>query len=87
MDQAVQRVRIFDSFILDLYRGCVQKGSQQVDVTPKAFEVLSYLTANAGRLVPKRELFEAVWPNIAVSDDYPAGVTCWTRLLAFRPCQ
>jgi TolB-like protein/DNA-binding winged helix-turn-helix (wHTH) protein len=36
---------------------------------PKAFEVLCHLAAHAGRLVPKQELYSAVWPKVTVSDD------------------
>ena len=31
--------------------------------------MLRYLVENAGRLVLKEDLFEAVWPNVQVSDD------------------
>lgn len=31
--------------------------------------MLCHLAQNAGRLVPKQELYEAVWPNVVVSDD------------------
>lgn len=69
MDQIVPKVLHFDRFALDLTRGCVHLGEQQIDLPPKPFEVLRYLAENAGRLVPKRELFEAVWPNVSVTDD------------------
>ena len=58
----------FDRFLLDLTRGCLRAGDQDIDLRPKAFEVLCYLAANAGRLVPKQELYDAVWPNVTVSD-------------------
>jgi formylglycine-generating enzyme required for sulfatase activity/DNA-binding winged helix-turn-helix (wHTH) protein len=65
----VHRVLWFDSFALDLTRGCLRTGDQDIDLRPKAFEVLCYLAENAGRLVPKQELYEAVWPNVIVTDD------------------
>jgi DNA-binding winged helix-turn-helix (wHTH) protein/tetratricopeptide (TPR) repeat protein len=69
MHQIVPKVLLFDRFALDLTRGRVCLGEEQIDLPPKPFEVLRYLAENAGRLVPKRELFEAVWPNISVTDD------------------
>jgi len=66
MDHTVLR---FDHFALDLARGCLRAGDQEVDVRPKTFEVLCYLAQNAGRLVSKPELFEAVWANVSVCDD------------------
>ena len=69
MDHIVHRVLRFDRFVLDLARGCLRAGDQAIDLRPKTFEVLCYLAENAGRLVPKQELYEAVWPNVTVSDD------------------
>jgi formylglycine-generating enzyme required for sulfatase activity len=70
MDQVVQRVRRFDRFTLDLTRGCLRgPDDSEIELRPKVFEVLCYLTRNAGRLVPKQELVDAVWPNVTVSDD------------------
>jgi formylglycine-generating enzyme len=69
MDHIVHRVLRFDRFALDLARGCLRAGDQEIDLRPKTFEVLCYLAENAGRLVSKQELFEAVWPNISVCDD------------------
>ena len=69
MDQIVPRILRFDRFALDLTRGCVRIGGEDIDLRPKPFEVLRYLAENAGRLVPKQELFEAVWPDVTVTDD------------------
>src|SRR5436190_4120951 len=69
MDQIVPRILRFDRFALDLTRGCVRIGGEDIDLPPKPFEVLRYLAENAGRLVPKQELFEAVWPDVTVTDD------------------
>ena len=59
----------FDRFALDLTRGCLRAGDQEIELPPKPFEVLRHLAVNAGRLVSKQELFEVVWPNLYVSDD------------------
>ena len=69
MDHIVHRVWRFDRFALDLARGCLRAGDQAIDLRPKTFEVLCYLAENAGRLVLKQELFEAVWPTVTVCDD------------------
>src|SRR4051812_25146219 len=70
MDQIVHNVRRFDGFTLDLTRGCLRgPDDREIELRPKVFELLFYLSGNAGRLVPKRELVEAVWPNVVVSDD------------------
>ena len=69
MDQVVHRVVRFDRFELDLTRGCLRTGKQEIDLRPKAFQLLAYLAVNAGRLVPKQELLDAIWPNVVVSDE------------------
>src|SRR5262245_7022633 len=69
MDHVVYGVLRFHRFVLDLARGCLRAGDQEIDLRPKTFEVLCYLAANAGRLVSKQELFEQVWPNVSVCDD------------------
>ena len=59
----------FDRYVLDLDRGCVLLDGTEIALRPKTFAVLRYLVENCGRLVAKDELFAAVWPNLAVTDD------------------
>jgi TolB-like protein/DNA-binding winged helix-turn-helix (wHTH) protein len=59
----------FGPFVLNLDRGCLQKGGADLALRPKAFDVLRYLVERAGRLATKDELVGAVWPNVIVSDD------------------
>jgi DNA-binding winged helix-turn-helix (wHTH) protein len=59
----------FDRFTLDLARGCLRAGDQDIHLRPKAFDVIRHLAENAGRLVSKEELHDTVWPGVVVSDD------------------
>ncbi|MET3841800.1 winged helix-turn-helix domain-containing protein [Bradyrhizobium sp. OAE829] len=59
----------FGKFILDLRRGCLRTDNREVELRPKSFEVLRFLVENAGRLVPKDEIIETVWPNVTVTDE------------------
>jgi TolB-like protein/DNA-binding winged helix-turn-helix (wHTH) protein/Tfp pilus assembly protein PilF len=59
----------FEEFALDLTRGCLRSGDRDIDLRPKAFAVLHHLAKNSGRLVPKQELYQAVWPDVVVCDD------------------
>ena len=59
----------FDAFTLDLKRGCLQHGQQEIKLRRKSFEVLKYLVENSGRLVSKHELIHAVWVDTVVTDD------------------
>jgi adenylate cyclase len=59
----------FDRYVLDLDRGCLLLDGSEITLRPKTFAVLRYLVENSGSLVSKDELFAAVWPNLAVTDD------------------
>jgi TolB-like protein/DNA-binding winged helix-turn-helix (wHTH) protein len=69
--QAVVRAKRlrFDRYVLDLGRGCLLLDRNEVVLRPKTFAVLQYLVEHSGRLVSKDELFAAVWPDLAVTDD------------------
>jgi len=58
----------FGPLHLDTENACVWCGSEALHLTPKAFAVLNILLAHPGRLVTKDELWQAVWPGIAVTD-------------------
>jgi TolB-like protein/DNA-binding winged helix-turn-helix (wHTH) protein/Tfp pilus assembly protein PilF len=59
----------FGAFILNNQRGCLQSAGLDLDLRPKAFEILRYLVANTGRLASKDELVQVAWPNVIVNDD------------------
>jgi TolB-like protein/DNA-binding winged helix-turn-helix (wHTH) protein/cytochrome c-type biogenesis protein CcmH/NrfG len=59
----------FDRYVMDLDRGCVLIDGSEIALRPKTFAVLRHLIENSGRLVSKDELFAAVWPNTATTDD------------------
>jgi DNA-binding winged helix-turn-helix (wHTH) protein len=69
MDQAAYKYLQFDRFTLDVARAALRFDQKEIFPRPKAFGVLRYLAENAGRLVGKQELFEAVWPDVEVGDD------------------
>ncbi|HEX6973135.1 MAG TPA: alpha/beta fold hydrolase [Vicinamibacterales bacterium] len=59
---------LFGPFRLDPVSGHLYKGDAAVPLAPKAYAVLQHLVTNAGRLVSKRELLDAVWPGVFVGD-------------------
>ena len=69
MQKLSHQIHSFDGFTLDLRRGCLLRGIEEVKLRPKAFDVLNYLIENHGRLVSKNELIKAVWPDSFVTDD------------------
>lgn len=69
MQRISHRTQSFDGFTLDLTRGCLLRGAQEIKLPPKPFDVLKYLVENPGRLISKAELIQAIWPDTAVTDD------------------
>ena len=59
----------FDRYVLDLDRGCLLLEGNEITLRPKTFAVLRHFVENSCRLVSKDELFAAVWPNLAITDD------------------
>ena len=58
----------FGGFTLDAGERQLTKGGEQMTLPPKAFDVLLTLVRHAGRLVTKRELLQAVWPDSFVEE-------------------
>lgn len=60
----------FAGFQLDLDRAELRgPAGESIRLRAKSFDVLRLLAVNAGRLVTKQELLEAVWPSVHVSED------------------
>lgn len=45
------------------------EGDREIELAPRAFQVLTYLIDNRERVIPKQELIEAVWKDTFVTDD------------------
>lgn len=69
MHQISQPTLSFDGFTLDLTRGCLLRGTEEIKLEPKPFDALKYLVQNPGRLILKAELMQALWPETAVTED------------------
>ena len=69
MQKLSHQIHSFDEFTLDLTRGCLLYGQEEIKLRPKSFEVLKYLVENNGRLISKDELIQTVWIDTAVTDD------------------
>ena len=54
---------------VDESRACLVRGGEEVYVRQKTFQVLLYLIENRHRVVPKDELFNAIWKDTVVTDD------------------
>ena len=74
---ASEEVYRFDRFILDPARGVllsVEGG--EIALRPKAFTLLRLLVENAGRLLARDTIMQAVWSDVIITDD---GITQCVR--------
>lgn len=53
---------------IDSIRHRVMRGAQNIKLTPKEFELLSFLSRHAGRIVTHRQILAAVWGAAHVDD-------------------
>src|SRR5215471_7490353 len=68
----------FAEFVLEPERASLVRAGQEIKLRPKVFDALHYLIENRGRLVPKEELIQALWPESFVTDD--SLVQCMVEL-------
>ena len=60
----------FDHFTLDLDRGALlAPDGAELPLRPKSFALLQFLVENAGRLLDRDAIMQAVWPDVVVTDD------------------
>jgi Tol biopolymer transport system component/DNA-binding winged helix-turn-helix (wHTH) protein len=59
----------FSDFVLDTRRRGLFRGAERVRLTSKPIETLIFLSENAGRLVEKQEILDAVWKDTFVTED------------------
>ena len=77
----------FGDFRLDAGRRLLTHRSQgPVPITSRAFDTLLHLVRNAGRLVPKREIMDAVWGDAVVEENnLTQTISTLRQLLGERP--
>src|SRR5512132_1188243 len=68
-DTAVAGAYRFGPFHLDARERRLSRGDEVVPLRLKVFDTLLVLVENAGRLVTKQELLDAVWPETTVEEN------------------
>ena len=59
----------FGDLVLDCAQRRLLRANQDIYLPPKTFELLVYLIENRGRVIPKGELLDNVWPNVNVVEN------------------
>jgi DNA-binding winged helix-turn-helix (wHTH) protein/tetratricopeptide (TPR) repeat protein len=68
MSLALNTLYRFEEFELTPSRRVLTRKGKPISVSPKAFEVLTYLVRHPGRVVTKEEILSAVWPGSFVEE-------------------
>src|SRR4029450_1861773 len=69
MDTVARKFIGFDIYTLDLQCCSLLRGSEEIQLRPKSFDVLRYLAEHASQLFSKGELIQAIWPDVSVTED------------------
>ena len=69
MSRERQETYEFGDFRIDAADRQLRSGDEVVHLEPKSFDALVFLASNAGRLVTKQEIVDAVWARAAVTDN------------------
>lgn len=69
----------FDDFALEPQTRRLLRGTEEVHLSPKAFELLTVLVENQSRAMSKAELQEKLWPSTYVLETNLAGVVAELR--------
>jgi DNA-binding winged helix-turn-helix (wHTH) protein/Tol biopolymer transport system component len=59
----------FGDYALDVQGHALRRGETEIHLGERAFCVLTLLVENAGRVISRRELIDAVWRDVIVTDD------------------
>lgn len=59
----------FGPFTLDAASYRLRRGTEEVPLSPKLLDLLLHLIKRPGTLVTKEELFEAIWPDVNVTEN------------------
>jgi len=79
-------MKVFQPFRLDAVNRCLWRADERLSLTPRAFDVLSYLVDHRMRLVTQDEILEAVWTDTHVNPEVvKKAVLEIRRILGDRP--
>lgn len=71
----------FSTFVLDVAERRLWSDDEAVQLVPKQFDLLLFFVANAGRVIKKAEILDAVWPDTFVEETTLARNVSWLRKL------
>jgi TolB-like protein/DNA-binding winged helix-turn-helix (wHTH) protein len=79
----------FSGFVIDDRRRILfRTGGERIPLPPKVFDTLLYFVERSGQLLDKRELLEAIWPDVVVDENnLNQAISALRRVLGETPGQ
>ncbi len=79
----------FGPYNIDREQRLLLKGDSIIPLAPKVFDLLLLLAESGGRVLEKKTLLDALWPDTFVEEgslsrNIPRFVSSWTKLLTIR---
>jgi two-component system KDP operon response regulator KdpE len=68
--QGADRIFVSDDLRVDLVRRLVNRGAENVKLSPKEYDILEQLVIHAGRVLTHRHLLREVWRDESVDPQY-----------------
>jgi two-component system KDP operon response regulator KdpE len=68
--QGAERTFVSDDLSVDLVRRLVKRGTEDVKLSPKEYDVLEQLVIHAGKVLTHRHLLREVWRDGSVDPQY-----------------
>lgn len=80
--------KCFGEYTLDQQKRVLLKNGELLQLMPKAFDLLSYMVLNAGRVMTKDELMGAVWPDTVVEEsNLSLNISILRKTLGEKPSE
>jgi DNA-binding winged helix-turn-helix (wHTH) protein/TolB-like protein/Tfp pilus assembly protein PilF len=81
-------LKCFGGYRLDPHKRRLLRNGEVLTLMPKAFDLLTYLVLNPGRLVTKDELMSAVWPDTIVEEsNLSLNISILRKTLGEKPSE
>lgn len=68
-DTAHSDIIISGNLRMDFTNGIIENNSKPLNLNAKEYHILRYLSENAGRVVTKKQIYQAVWQDEYIYDD------------------
>jgi DNA-binding winged helix-turn-helix (wHTH) protein len=79
MNQQKQGISRIDGYVIDADRRLILAADDEVEIQPRAFDLLVYLLENRDRAVSKEELLESIWPGQFISESVMSSAVMKAR--------